>query len=224
MRQSTEWRCFAEPQVRFRIVHVAPDGHHRPLGDAIPEQTVEIALGPKGAFRNGNVGAVTRQVAADWVICALPEPRSEPRPARELRTPRVVELPRKALEWRGLLESGRVQNRAEIARTEGITRARVTQVMAMLRLAPEIHAQILALPRTVSRPAISERALRPIVQTEDSDDQKLQFQDLITKHTGPDPDRPGPVAEPVGCAVTPGGSLLLPGRVPPVREPTPSSR
>jgi hypothetical protein len=31
---------------------------------AYREQTVEIALGPKEAFENGNVGTLTRRVAA----------------------------------------------------------------------------------------------------------------------------------------------------------------
>ena len=34
------------------------------------EQTVEIARGPKGAFDNGNIGAVMRQVATAVVINA----------------------------------------------------------------------------------------------------------------------------------------------------------
>ncbi len=167
MRQSTNWHGTAEPQVWFRIVHVAPDGHHRALGAAYREQTVEIALGPKGAFEKGNVGAVTRRVVADRIVSALPEPRGRPRPAKEPKTPRVVELLRKAIEWQALLESGEVTSQAEIARREGITRARVTQVMRLLRLAPEIREKILALPETVGRPAVTERALRPVAQLDD---------------------------------------------------------
>jgi len=59
MRQSTNLRGVVEPQVSFRIDHVAEDGQHRALSDAYREQRVEIALGPKGAFGNGNVGEVT---------------------------------------------------------------------------------------------------------------------------------------------------------------------
>jgi hypothetical protein len=162
MRQSTNRRGIAEPQVWFRIIHVAADGHHRALGDANHKQTVQIALGPKGAFKNSSVGAVTRMVTADQVVTAVQEPRGRSRSPREPKTPRVVELLRKALEWEALLESGQVRNQAEIARQEGITRARVTQVMGLLRLAPEIREQILALPETVGPPAITERALRPI--------------------------------------------------------------
>ena len=179
MRQSTNRHRVAEPQVWFRIVHVAADGHHRALGDAIREQTVEIALGPKGAFRNGNVSAVTRRVAVDRVVSALPEPLGSPEPPKEPKTPRVVELLRKAIEWQALLESGGVRNQAEIARREGITRARVTQVMGMLRLAPEIQEHILSMSKTTRQPAINERALRPIAQLDDPADQRACFDRLV---------------------------------------------
>jgi len=93
----------------------------------------------------------------------------------------VVELLRKALEWQALLESGQVHNQAEIARREGITRARVTQVMSLLRLPPEIQQHILTMPDAVRRPAITERALRPITQLEDLADQKAKFQELADR-------------------------------------------
>ena len=174
MRQSTNRHSIAEPQVWFRIIHVAEDGHHRALGDATREQAVET----KGAFRNGNVGAVTRRVAADRVVTALPELRGGPKPPKELKTPRVVELLQKAMRWRTLLEFGQVRNQAEIARREGITRARVTQIMRMLRLAPEIQEHILSLPGAVRRSSISERALRDIAQLEDPKQQLAEFRGL----------------------------------------------
>jgi hypothetical protein len=39
----------------------------------------------------------------------------------------------------------------------------------------------LSLPETVGRPAISERALRPIAQMEKATDQKAKFQELIAQ-------------------------------------------
>jgi len=76
----------------------------------------------------------------------------------------VAELLREAVEWRRQLDAAEVMNQAEIARREGITRARVTQVLRMLLLAPEIQQHILAMPRAIRRPAFTERALRPIAK------------------------------------------------------------
>jgi len=148
---------------------------------AYREQTVEIALGPKGAFENGNIGTLTRRVAADRVVHAVPARVLHRKPPKAPRTPRVVELLRKAIEWQTLLESGEASNQAAIARQEGITRARVTQVMGLLRLAPEIQEHVLSLPDMVRRPAITERALRPIAQIEEPKDQRARFQELVER-------------------------------------------
>jgi len=143
------------------------------------DQTVEVSLGPKGAFKKGNLGTLTRRVAADRIVSALPEPRGKPKPPKKPKTPRVVELLQMAMEWQRQLDAGEVDTQAEIARREGITRARVTQIMAMLRLAPEIQKHILAMPDTVGRPAITERAMRPIVQMIGPTDQRVRFDQLF---------------------------------------------
>jgi hypothetical protein len=49
MYRSTNGRAsLAEPEIWFRIVHVAADGTAGAAVAAYREQTVEIALGPKG--------------------------------------------------------------------------------------------------------------------------------------------------------------------------------
>ncbi len=140
---------------------------------------MEITLGQKGAFENGNIGTLRRRVPADRVVSAVPPCRGKPKPPREPRTPRVVELLRKAIKWQELLESGEASNQAAIARREGITRARVTQVMGMLCLTPEIQQHILSMPGTVGRPAVTERALRPIAQL-DGRRQQSAFKSLMS--------------------------------------------
>jgi len=169
----------AHPEVWFRILHDAPDGRAVATGPPYREQTVEIALGPKGAFGKGPVGALTRRVAAQRIVSAAPSSRGDPRPPKKPKTPRVVELLRKAIEWQTLLESGKASNQAAIARREGITRARVTQVMGLLRLSPEIQQHILSMPAASRASVITERALRPIAQLGDPKDQTAWFQELV---------------------------------------------
>ena len=181
MCRSTNHSRLGEPEVWFRIVHIAVDGHDGASPATYREQTVEIALGPKGAFENGNVGTVTRLVATERVVSAVPPRRGKPKPPKEPTTPRVVELLRKAIEWQGFLESGAAASQADIARRGGITRARVTQIMGMLRLAPEIQQHVLSMPAAVRRPAITERALRPIAQMEKLIDQKGRLEKLLER-------------------------------------------
>ena len=122
---------------------------------------------------------LTRQVAADRVVSAISSRRGKPKPPKDPKTPRVVELLRKAIEWQARIESGKASSQTAIARQEGITRARVTQVLGMLRLAPQIQERVLSLPDVVRRPAITERALRPVAQLENVTDQKARFEELI---------------------------------------------
>ena len=81
MCRSTNRRSsVAEPEVWFRIVHITLDCHGT-LVAAHREQTVEIALGP-----------------ADRVVSAVPQRRTTPITPTVPKTPRVVELLRKAIE------------------------------------------------------------------------------------------------------------------------------
>jgi len=91
---------------------------------AYREQTVEIALGPKGAFENANIGTLMRRVAAERIVSAVPERTRRARPPKEPKTPRVVELLRKAIEWQRQLDAGEVASQADIARREARCRRR----------------------------------------------------------------------------------------------------
>jgi hypothetical protein len=176
MRTRPGW---VEPEVYFRIVHTAEVGHKGAPVAAYREHTVEIALGPKGAFENGNIVALRGRAPPDQVLSAFPPGRGDPKPPRVPKTPRVVELLRKAIEWKDLLESGEVASQAEIALRERITRARVTQIMGMLRLAPEIREQILAMHDSSRRPQITERVLRPIGVITPYRDQLREFHKFL---------------------------------------------
>lgn len=171
-------QAWAEPEIWFRIRHVAVDGGGGGPVATYREQTVEIALGPKGAFEGASVGTLTRRVTADRVVGAASRAFRPSKPPRPARRPRVVELLRKAQEWRRQLDSGEVDSQADLARREGLTRARVTQVLAMLRLAPEIQEHVASLPEALLRTAITERALRSIVRIRNLREQMQRFQEL----------------------------------------------
>ena len=172
-----------EPEIWFKIVHITPE-----FRDVRPEATdhdqmVEIALGPKGTFEDGHIGTLTRRVAADRVLSAVPPRRGTPKRPQEPKTPRVAELLRKAIEWQALLKSGEVATQAAISRREGLTRARVTQILGLLRLAPAIQHHILSMPRTVGCPTITERVLRAITMVDDPQQQLQAFADIVSSRT-----------------------------------------
>ena len=65
------------------------------------------------------------------------------------RVPRVAKLLALAHRFEAMLLEGAVQSYAELAQLGRVTPARVSQVLALLGLAPDIQEAILLLPRTV---------------------------------------------------------------------------
>ena len=86
-----------------------------------------------------------------------------PKPAELGRIPRVAKLMALAIRFEKLIHQGVVRDYADLARLGGVSRARVSQIMDLLNLAPGIQEEILFLPRTTAgRDPIGERDLRPI--------------------------------------------------------------
>lgn len=76
---------------------------------------------------------------------------------------RVTRLMALAIRFEQLIRDGEVRDLADIARLGHVTRARVTQIMNLLHLAPDIQEAILFLPRVEEgRDPITERDLRPV--------------------------------------------------------------
>jgi hypothetical protein len=71
-----------------------------------------------------------------------------------------------AYHFQELLDSRVVESQAELAELAKLTPARVTQIMNLLGLAPDLQEEIFFLPPvTEGRPAITERHLRQVLKT-----------------------------------------------------------
>jgi DNA-binding transcriptional regulator YdaS (Cro superfamily) len=89
------------------------------------------------------------------------------------RIPRISRLMALAIRYDQLIRQGVIRDYADIARLGGVSKARVSQVMALLDLCPAIQEQLLFLPRTThGRDPITERQLRPITTTLDWGEQR----------------------------------------------------
>ena len=79
------------------------------------------------------------------------------------RIPRVARLMALAIRLERLIAEGRVPNYAALARLAHVSRARITQIVNLTLLAPDIQEAILFLPPVHQGPdTIIERDLRPI--------------------------------------------------------------
>ena len=79
------------------------------------------------------------------------------------RIPRVARLMALAIQMETLIASGRVACYADAARLAHVTRARMTQIMNLTQLAPDIQEAVLFIaPVLKGRDPVTERDLRPI--------------------------------------------------------------
>lgn len=79
------------------------------------------------------------------------------------RVPRVARLMALAIRFDQLIRDGAVADQAELARLGHVTRARLTQIMNLLCLAPDIQEEVLFFPSVErGRNPVTERQLRPM--------------------------------------------------------------
>jgi hypothetical protein len=96
------------------------------------------------------------------------------------RPPRVTCLLALAYRFEALVRSGEVRDYAALARVGRVSRARISQILKLLTLAPSIQMHILELPpRTARQESITERDLRKIVDEPRWDHQRVLFEKLI---------------------------------------------
>jgi hypothetical protein len=92
--------------------------------------------------------------------------------------PRIARLMALAIRFEGLLQNQTIRDYAELARLGRVTRARMTQIMKLLDLAPDIQEHILFLAHNKS---LNERILRPVVSRIDWEEQRRLFRRIIDR-------------------------------------------
>lgn len=111
------------------------------------------------------------------VLGPPPERPEVPKPVG--RIPRVSKLMALAIRFERLLREGKVAGHTELARLAHVTQPRMTQIMNLLYLAPDIQEEILHLsPVTQGRDPITERHLRRITQIVSWRMQRLEWASL----------------------------------------------
>lgn len=98
--------------------------------------------------------------------------------------PRISRLMALAIRCADLIGRGEVADYAQLASLGHITRARMTQIMNLTNLAPDVQEEILFLPRTMKgRDPVGEQDIRPICLLADWKKQRLQWQQLLAGRT-----------------------------------------
>jgi len=101
--------------------------------------------------------------------------------------PRVSRLMALAIHMEDLVRQRAVADYAEVARLSLVSRARITQIMNLLHLAPDLQEELLRLPRSNGgRDPIREKMVRPLTAVADWRKQLRMW----TQIKGPQPGRP----------------------------------
>lgn len=77
-----------------------------------------------------------------------------------------------------------VADRAEVARKLGLTRARITQLLDLTLLAPDLQARVLALEAVDGVEPLTERELREVVHTGSWAQQRGKWAAVLPAHGG----------------------------------------
>jgi hypothetical protein len=86
-----------------------------------------------------------------------------------------------AKRYRNLLSDPLINNQSDIARDLGVTRARVSQLMSLLKLAPEIQKTLLGFEDQKMVRFFSEYRLRPLLTINNPDQQVKEFKKMMNE-------------------------------------------
>ncbi|MCO6455501.1 MAG: hypothetical protein J5I93_09410 [Pirellulaceae bacterium] len=97
-------------------------------------------------------------------------------PVEAGRVPRISRLMALAIRLERLLLTGEVSDVMELARLGHVTQPRMSQILNLTLLAPDIQEELLFLPRlTAGKAAIHEKLLRPLVAQSDWNTQRQMW-------------------------------------------------
>ena len=120
-----------------------------------------------------DLGGTTRRARIECDELEMPGP-----------LPRVTRLMALAIRFDELLRTGKVRNHAHLAEIGNVSEPRISQILALSQLAPDIQERLLFLPRvTRGKSAITEKRLRPLVKIVGWDEQRKAWREMALGDT-----------------------------------------
>lgn len=121
----------------------------------------------------------------EWILAPrAASPGVKPGDAPAPKLPRVARLMALAIKLDGLIREGVVRDYADIAKLGLVSRARVTQIMNLLNLAPDIQEQLLFL--NAAGPPVAERHLRRLTRSVLWEDQRRAWREMLRYNSAAD--------------------------------------
>jgi hypothetical protein len=112
-------------------------------------------------------------------------PKAEAPSHQPGRVPRVARLLALALRFAEQIRTGALSSYVELAELGQVSRARISQIMNLINLAPDLQEAILFVPATVhGRDVIHLRLLQPIAAAFDWKRQRRLWKELVAARGG----------------------------------------
>jgi hypothetical protein len=130
----------------------------------VQNQTFDVKVRLQPAVRQ--INRAPKQIA----------PAADPA-TRRGRLPRITQVLAMALQFQEVIDRGEIRRHADLARLGCVSRERISQMMVLTWLAPDIQEVILRLPQMPGgRYPVSEGVLRRIARTPLWEEQRSQWQ------------------------------------------------
>jgi hypothetical protein len=128
----------------------------------------------------------------DVEIIIQPKRRGKPRQdnrsapvAGTPRIPRIARLMALTIKFQEMVDRGEVRDYADLARLGYVTRARITQIMNLLNLAPDLQEALLISPTPAAQASLPERGLRHITAVAEWSQQRRLWKELLAPSPQP---------------------------------------
>ena len=107
--------------------------------------------------------------------------KSVPKVAQSQRIPRITRLMALAIKFQDMIDRGEVRDYADLAQLGYVTRARITQIMNLLNLAPDIQNELLTSSTLAAHANVPERSLRQVTAVVGWSQQRRLRKELLGK-------------------------------------------
>jgi hypothetical protein len=95
------------------------------------------------------------------------------------KIPRIARLMALAIKFQDTVDLGEVRDYADLARLGYVSRARITQIMNLLNLAPDIQEELLTPSPLPAEETIPERSLRHVTAVVEWSQQRTLWNELL---------------------------------------------
>lgn len=149
----------------MRDVEPTEEGAQKNTGDVLVDE-FRISDGPLHRARKDR-----------RVLLSVTPPPAKPEPVH--RPAKVAQMLALAHHLQRAIDRGDVADRAAVARRLGLTRARVTQLLDLLILAPDLQLAVLRLEAIDGAEPLAERTLRAVAHAGTWADQRAAWSKLV---------------------------------------------